>query len=299
MLISLQRYCMLVSLFMPVVVFSQGTEDDGAMRLSVSAGYQQQQFNWSVAGNLQGSHPNIYSELRWEKLKGVLTRFDCKWEIANRLFFHSDIAAGFTLSGRATDTDYQEDNRTSPSFHARLTSNRGSTIEMKAGIGYKFLHGSTYNATASAGYGINRQSLVLTDNNTSAGLHSTYTPVWKGPFISIEQSLSLSHHIRANALFTYHHTRYTAKANWNLIDEFQHPVSFRHFAKGYGLSGGIQLTWRPAGFFSLIAGAEYFHYATGYGIDELYKADGQIVKTRFNGVFNSGFTFRIGAGLAF
>ncbi|CAM3890483.1 hypothetical protein MUGA111182_15805 [Mucilaginibacter galii] len=28
---------------------------------------------------------------------------------------------------------------------------------------------------------------------------------------------------------------YSAKANWNLVSEFEHPLSFQHNAEGYGI----------------------------------------------------------------
>jgi len=48
------------------VAFSESAES--RFSLTVDSGLSQDSFEWTIAGDSQGKHPNILSELEWEKL---------------------------------------------------------------------------------------------------------------------------------------------------------------------------------------------------------------------------------------
>lgn len=262
-----------------------------ATSLVLNTGYQRENFNWSIAGNLQGKDPNILSELVWKDLESISSGLEVNLNVWKRLVLHAGFSHSFIVSGKVTDTDYGEDNRTSPTFSAALKSNRGSTGKWCGGLGYSFTDDEKYTLIPYAGYAVHRQSLFLQDD---ADLNSTYRTVWKGPFARLEATLFLTKRIYAQSLLAYYQVNYQAEANWNLVESFQHPVSFAHRAKGYGLEGEVTLGMTLGARFSLCAMANIFRWSTGAGTDTLYLRTGEIVKTKLNSADRTGSAVKLG-----
>jgi hypothetical protein len=82
----------------------------------------------------------------------------------------------------------------------------------------------------------------------------------------------------------YRQMSYYAEANWNLVNEFQHPVSFDHTANAFGISVNAAIKYRVTkrSLCTLSAGRDYF--ATGNGKDTLYYKNGDVSVTKLNGV---------------
>ena len=78
--------------------------------------------------------------------------------------------------------------------------------------------------------------------------------------------------------------RYHATGNWNLIERFQHPVSFRHRAKGFGLENQLVMSYKMSGGLCVELRPSYSYWTTGRGIDTVYKKDQSTPKTRLNDV---------------
>jgi hypothetical protein len=86
----------------------------------------------------------------------------------------------------------------------------------------------------------------------------------------------------------YSQLDYRAKADWNLIQSFIHPVSFRHTGEGYGIDMGAGFNYMLCRYISLQVRAGYFNRQTGRGIDQLYLVSGQGQQTQLNGVGTDG-----------
>lgn len=263
----------------------------GRLGLELHTGYQRENFNWSIAGNLQGKDPNIFSELAWKDLESASSALDVNWNVWNRFVLQGGFSRAFILSGRVTDTDFGGDNRTSPTFYAVLKSNRGNTGKWSGGLGYNITHHEKYRIIPYAGYAIHRQSLFLHDD---ADLNSTYNTIWKGPYARLEATLFLTKKIYAQSLLAYYQVNYEAKANWNLVESFQHPVSFKHRAKGYGLEGELRFGVRLGATFSVCAIVNTFRWSTGAGTDTLYLQTGEILKTKLNHADRAGSGIKLG-----
>lgn len=265
-----------------VVMFSslhaQDKNSDSNLNISASPFYSHQRFSWSVAGNIQGQNPNIYSELIWKKVQRTGMLVDLNLNLKKRFFVQTEFCAGVTVAGKATDTDYQNDNRTNPVFHADLNSNEGSMYGASALLGYKIFETSTWSLIPYIGYGLQRELLYLSGDQ---GLNSAYSPQWYGPLLQVEQSISIKNG-RLKIVCAYHQLKYSAKADWNLIEEFQHPVSFKHNAYGYRIETGAEFILPINASFNFLFKGTYFYSSTGNGIDELYYQSGDIVKTRLN-----------------
>lgn len=81
----------------------------------------------------------------------------------------------------------------------------------------------------------------------------------------------------------YRQVNYRAEGDWNLIQTFSHPMSFRRRAEGYGLEGRLGIKYGLGRVVLLLVG-DYAGWTTGKGVDELYLVSGQTSQTQLNEV---------------
>jgi hypothetical protein len=266
--------------------------------ITFSSGYQQQNLHWSIAGNSNGQNPNVYSELKWRHVNGPSAIISVQWHAWKWLSVCADVSHTFILSGKADDTDYQGDNRTNRVYQGKFDGDKGYLASWSAGIGYRILHARLFHLTPFIGYGINYQSLFLVDHSGAFGkLNSNYSTNWHGPLVKIITALQVSHTIVLTADLVYHQVSYSAKADWNLISQFSHPVSFRQVADGYGLNADAGLVFSLGQHITFSMGAGYTNWQTGKGTDRLYLVSGQTNATRLNEAVTDGFRCVAGIGI--
>jgi opacity protein-like surface antigen len=270
------------------------------LQLSLSTGYQREDFKWSIAGNLDGQNPNIYSELQWKKLGGQSIAASLQWNFWGRLLLNGGYERTAIKSGTVRDNDYNGDNRSNPAYDQLFDADKGFTRDIYAGIGYKLINTETFSLTPYAGYYAGKQSLHLYDRSGQyPDLNSIYDTDWKGPFVKALAQLQLAKKLSATATVSYTQADYNAKADWNLISSFQHPVSYRHTANGYGLDAGAGMQYAITQNIGVNIGARYFTWQTGEGVDELYLTSGESEKTQLNGVDRKGYKINLGIVLGF
>ncbi|MBD1392048.1 hypothetical protein [Mucilaginibacter glaciei] len=290
------RFLITCCLFLLATGILRAQSPQNKLHLSLLTGYERQDLNWSIAGNATGQNPNIYSELKWRNVGGQTASAAIQWDVWHHIVLSGNYSRTFITTGIVTDNDYNGDNRTSPAYAMTFDADRGSTQAINLGLGYPLIQTTLFKLTPFAGYGINKQSLHLLDNTGNfADLNSTYETSWKGPFLRTSAEFRLTQKIKLIGDVTYHQVNYNASANWNLIPSFQHPVSYRHNAKGYGLDGNVYISYDLAKHVALNIGAAYFTFQTGKGVDELYLNSGGSEKTQLNGVDNKG--YRLFGGL--
>lgn len=255
--------------------------------IAVYGDYLKENLDWSIAGNSSGQNPNVLSEVRWKNLKLRGTGLDVQVNIWSGIIFKGLYHRGTIYSGNATDTDYSQDNRTSPSYQASLNSDQGYSYTYTAALGYRFKLLPVFLITPYAGYNKSRQSLFLKEFNdqTPDGekkLNSTYQTNWTGPVIGFDAALALRNWLSLKGSLNYTQMKYRAAADWNLIDAFAHPDSFKHTADGYETAATVQLDFRITSPLSVFIRGSYTHAETGTGTDELFLVDGGSVKSQFN-----------------
>jgi hypothetical protein len=270
-----------------------GQTDDG-LRVRVSAGYDRQDLHWSIAGNSAGQDPNIYSELKWQGLSGPSGAVDLEWSRGRWRAFAGGTLA-FTHWGVMTDADYGLNNRNDQLYYQQFPLNRGYTEAVAAGIGYCLLDRGPFRVTSFIGYGLDGQYLPVNDIN---GLNSNYSTLWQGPLVKAEASWRLTRRWEALADVSYQQLWYRATADWNLIDAFAHPVSFRDRADGYGVGVGGGLRYLAGGRWAVELCGGYSGRVTGTGIDQLYLASGKTDETQLNEVSMSEWNVRLGLSLS-
>ena len=263
----------------------------GQVQVAVSSGYERENFHWSIAGNSAGQDPNIYSELKWQNAGGVFAGVDIKWKVWKRWVVLANGRRTFTHSGSMTDTDYGLDNRHDVLYHEEFPVTGGYSEAGSVGLGYALIDCGSFELMAFAGYGVNKQHFPVTD---AGGLNSSYDGKWLGPFVRVEGVWRLGTKWRIESSVRYDQVVYRGVADWNLIAQFSHPVSFRHRADGFGITGeaGVSYVLNRHLLFSLKG--NYFDWETGTGIDELYLASGSTSKTQLNEVVRSGFGVGVG-----
>jgi hypothetical protein len=183
-----------------IAVQTVHAQSDNRLQFIMNYGYQQENLHWSIAGNSNGTSPNIYSELQWKHYSGFASGASLQWRLVKGLV----VAGGFSRlqigSGKVDDTDYAQDNRTNAVYAGHFDGDKGYSSAYHASAGYIFKPIDKFRFTLYLGYIINRQSLYILDNTRQInGLNSTYITDWKGPFVKADVSYNITSHFLAGA----------------------------------------------------------------------------------------------------
>ena len=265
---------------------------------SLGADYRQAHMDWNIAGSLAGTSPNVLSELSWNDLEIAQISGSAQVTVSDRIVVRASGAYGSIISGKNQDSDYLGDNRT---FQFSQSDNDGSghITDASVGLGYRVrLYDETVGhyayVTPMAGYSQHRQNLKITNGVQTVpalgpipGLDSSYDAEWKGPWAGLNLWLEVTDRTALNIDFAYHWADYSAEANWNLRDDWAHPVSYRHDSNGTGVVTGLSLTHNLGKNWDITARLESQHWVADAGLDTTYTVDSstgaiQPVTTRLN-----------------
>jgi len=260
---------------------------------ALSSGYQSEDFRWSIAGNTQGTDPNIYSELKWKSLAGIAPAAEADWNFWKKFHLRSSYSRLFISSGKVTDMDYQGDNRTNRSYYGAFDANKGMTFSWRTTLEDDIWSSGLFTLTGLVGYSLQKQSLYLLSSDQSgsaAGLRSTYATKYEGLVAGLRGRILIGMSFSLEASFLYDLVNYRGQADWNLISTFQHPLSFEDKANGFNLEGSLRFSYylknssgSGPGKWALFLSGNILHGETGHGSDWLYTQNGQSVPTQFNG----------------
>ncbi|MDP4209998.1 MAG: hypothetical protein Q8928_14385 [Bacteroidota bacterium] len=271
-------------------------------RLSLLSGIQSENLHWSIAGNLNGENPNIYSELIWKDIIGITSNLDFEWNFWHKFSFYASLFNSQTVSGKVSDSDYSGNNHTNRTFYTYVDANKGYNRSFIPELRYCIYSGKIFQFNFAVGYIFQKQRLYLLhdeENPLIPDLNSNYSILWKGIRIGTYFRIRLSPRIKLGYIFRYNQLDYSANANWNLITDFKHPDSFSHTANGYKLSNSFGVDYLLYSKLQITLASSYFYAHTGYGIDELHLTSGENPQTRLNEVINFGYNLSIGIGYSF
>lgn len=258
--------------------------------LSFSSGLVNTNLSWNISGNLAGENPNVLSELIWENVIGI--NFSGNYEAwYKRVGVSINYANTSYFKGNATDTDYLKDNRTEISFFSELNAKESTSNQQELKAKYKIIDKEKTKVILSLGYVLINQTFRLRDEGS---LNSFYQPKWQGVLIGAKTIFRYKR-VSLCPYINYSQLDYTAKADWNLITNFKHPISFEHFANGFGLKAGFMFELKT--FKNINFTLNYFHQylSTGKGTENLYLIDNSIKKTRVNDITSKAHFLTIGA----
>jgi hypothetical protein len=268
---------------------------------SLSSGYQSENFRWSIAGNIQGTSPNIYSELRWKNLAGPLVEAAADWNFWRTVHIHSVFSRLFITSGSVTDMDYQGDNRTNRSYYGAFDANKGMSFSWRTTLENQLLKSRVLTLTYCLGYALHKQSLFLLSSDqtgAAAGLRSTYDTRYQGVVIGMRGKVLLGARFSLEGSVFYDWVSFRGQADWNLISTFQHPLSFEDRADGFNLEGDLKFVYALQKKWALFLSADILHSETGSGTDMLYLQNGQSTPTQYNGAVRDYIKGAVGVRLS-
>ena len=283
-----------------------------AKNAEIDGGVRWAEFNWNIAGQFDGTNPNVLSELTWSNLAILEVRGAGELGFLNdRLVLEGALGIGSFINGDVQDSDYMSDNRADEFSRSHASNSDDAIADAAVSLGYQWTGGKTYSMTQQfpsvrrrvllqVGFSWNEQRLRMTEGvqvlsrpdlhpdippeGPFEGLDSTFETRWIGPWLGVEFEHRVGRRPRVLAELEVHLPDYDATANWNLRDDFAHPVSFEHFADGQGYV--LVLGWRGAE--SKVEGLQIRLRAeawrTDRGIDRTFFADGEVIDTRLNEV---------------
>jgi len=266
----------------------------------VTAGYERQDFRWSIAGNSAGTDPNIYSELKWHGVGGVSGGVDVQWKPWQRWRLLANVSRVFNRTGTLGDTDYGLDNRHDVLYHEQFAVNFGYGEAGAVGAGYCLVDMPGFRLVPFVGFTISKQYFpILETSGPFVGLNSYYSGKWLGPLLKVEGEWRPVKRWRVCGAVVYDQVVYRGVADWNMIADFRHPVSFRHRADGYGVEEELGIKCALGKRLELLVAGNYFDWETGKGVDVLYLNTGATQQTQLNEVVREGIWISAGVGWAF
>ena len=288
----------------------------------LSTGYRRDDLDWNIAGNKNGSNPNVLSELTWEDLEIYQIKLQNKIILPGLAYIRAALNYGWIFDGENQDSDYLGDNRTFEFSRSNNSADDGHVVDATAAVGYpfrfRFSHNQFFRITPLVGYSYHEQNLKIKDGYQTIstpgltpgigplqGLNSSYDTEWKGPWIGVDLQVgsneitSLAERVEMNFSFEYHWADYEAEANWNLREDLAHPTSFKHDADGNGVVIAVGFNIVLSSHWFLNLNYDYQTWDTDDGKDRVFRADGTSLDTRLNEVNWESHTLSLGIGVRF
>lgn len=255
--------------------------------------FNESNLEWSIAGNLDGHSPNVLSELKFHSINSLGYYLRSSYYPLTYMKFSVYYQRNEVISGNGLDTDYKDDNRTNPTFEKKFMSNEGGSTAFNAGIGTPIELSNKLIITPTIFYYLSKQQFyILADQMKD--LKSIYQADMHGMKISIDANIRLGKIIYSSLTLSYQIVDYKAKANWNLIEIFKHPLSFSQASKGSGfdVKGGFEGKINKT--FSIITRGSLSSISIRKGIDTSYLITEKEISTQFNGAKNIIYGLQIG-----
>jgi len=209
----------------------------------------------------------------------------------NRIYFRASICLGEITHGEGTDSDYDQDNRNGLYSRSQFEINNDDVRDMSVGLGYPFdLLNKKLRLIPLIGLSYHEQNLCITNgvqivgSADLEGLNSTYQTEWTSGWLGMDISFEIMTNLFLSSSLEYHLVDYEAKANWNLREDFAHPVSFTHEADGKGTAMKIGISHLFAEHWGIGLLYSRQKWSASGGYDYLFLATGETITSRLNEV---------------
>lgn len=269
--------------------------------LTFSTGFRRDNLDWNIANDMAwATNPNILSELEWSNVDSFIFSGTGRFYIEDVVYMRGTFDWGLVFDGTNRDSDYKGDDRTLEYSRSENLADEGSVWDVSGGVSYFILRPAPTVAIAPlVGISYHKQNLTLTDGQQVVartdleplvhplgpivGLDSTYDASWFGPWVGVDIFWA-AERFRLTGSAEYHYAWFNAKANWNLRDDFAHPVSFEQWAQGQGVEFSVAADYNIMERLSAGATVEGGFWQAWDGTDRIYWAGGGGLDTRFNEV---------------
>lgn len=286
------------SLVMLISQFCLAQESNkGKLEIQPDIGFHYTNLKWSIAGNEQGKNPNVMSELKWKKLKGIRIQTKTSYYLTEHLQISNNFSYAKITSGEANDADYISDDRQDMIYDENFLSNRGFDLSFESRIGYVLNITKCFSITPIVGFDFRRQQVFLFDppGIENRGLNSRYKNNWKGATFGFDTHFK-AHKLGLLVGLAGSISDYKAEAKWNLIAAFVQPLSFKQTSMAYALRSYITAEYPLNKSFKFMVNLSITYAKGAAGLDEAYYVNRNPVRTRFNGV--ESLSYGTGAGIA-
>ena len=260
-----------------------GYSQEKKFTVSVAPSYSNTNLSWSIAGNIEGTSPNILSEVKYYNILVFDPSMKLVYRGVRNLEFSLGFQKGWTLGGKVSDRDFAEDNRTALTYDETFDSNKGWVNGLSIGGSYYFLNSENFLVRGHLIFN-NEVQRYYSLKDEIPNLKTTYQTNRKAVLLGLGGVYSIGEKVKIPLDIFYSLNRITSEANWNLIEAFQHPLSFQHFADGNGYSMDLGVEHQLNQIISTYFNLEINSFNTRAGIDKVFFKTGEIEKTRLNGI---------------
>ncbi|MBF0284767.1 MAG: hypothetical protein HQL51_09940 [Magnetococcales bacterium] len=283
----------------------------------IALGYRQDNLKWTIAGNAAGNGPNILSELDWTNLEIQQVEARTRLTFTNDLYLRGGLSLGRIVKGQNRDSDYDGADHAQEWSRSENSAKDGQVWDASLGFGYVILRDKGFLGDSRlmplVGYSYHEQDLRIRDGKQTvsgvstrdgsvapalgpiAGLDSSYTAQWRGPWMGLDYASHLPEKWDLFASYEFHWAAYEGDANWNLRTDLAHPVSFHQSADATGHLLEVGLARELEGKWSLNAVGRVQDWSTLEGVHRQNNANGTFVESRFNGAEWDSYTLMLGA----
>lgn len=252
-------------------------------------GYSVAKSSFNISGNELGKNPNVLSELIWDPTNSLEYGLDIGIN-HKKIFFQASLLLNSTILGNVSDIDYDGDNRTLAYSELYLSNHKGSGYSISFQPGYYWIRTSKTSLGTYASVNLNSKKLYLLNNDDWSssdrayieGLNSYYKYTFPNYGIGIRLNQKIVHNLHAEIALEGYLNKYKAYGNWNLIEEFEKPVSYEHFGNGRRIITDLCLKYQIATDINIGLNYHYSNFAVSGGKDYLYTLNQGILKTRLN-----------------
>jgi hypothetical protein len=213
-------------------------------KLSLATGiaFEINNLDWSIAGNLQGQMPNVLSELQFKDITSRGIYIEGIYKPITALQVGVYLQHNKVVRGNGIDTDYETDNRTGLTYQELFHSNKGFKKVFNINAQYLLLKGNVFYFATGVDLGLISQDFNIQSQKFDH-LNSRYKGIWKKAGINVSGKYKLYNKMSLTSTLFYGFVAFKAEADWNLIQIFQHPVSFRQEANGRELKGSLRVDY--------------------------------------------------------
>lgn len=274
-------------------------------KLGISTSVSSEKLQWSIASDTSGKKtPNILSELTYQDLTFKHLTVWGSWQPINGYLANWQVGVSYSWlkanEGTTQDSDYDGDYRTDEysRSYSDSSDSYGNHLEIWLKRSKNLTLSDEFRVTLNPkiGYRYRRRHLTMQDGvqviNTrypsavgpfKGELDSYYQARWYGMDVGLETQLHYGRH-EFSADFELHMYRYYAEANWNLRKDFKHPLSFAHWAHGYGKRATLSYSFNFSEQLKLTASVYKAYTNSNSGDDIVYFQSGEEAKTQLHGV---------------
>lgn len=270
-------YILLLLIFKFSNVTSQSKVD-----LAFNSLVENSNFEWSIAGNIQGNSPNVLSELQFKDIVVIGGNIEASYEFINNIHFNVLYQLGSVTSGSGVDTDYEEDDYQRITFNENFQSNDGNSKTFKMGLKYFPIHNRKFELGAGLHYRNSSREFTLLSTDLE-DLNSSYNLDLEGFQFSLNPIYKINNLFKLNAHISYSRLTYRANANWNLIEIFQHPISFIHISNADMRECQLGVIYDFNKHISLQSAGTWRTTKVIEGLDKSFLKNGSEISTQFNG----------------